>query len=127
MKKAGRRATFQDLEAVPDTMVGEFIDGELYVSPRPAGLHTFAASNLGYDLIGPYQRGKGGPGGWWIVDEPELHLGEDALIPDLAGWRQERMTVYPKDPADQVLAEPFDEVELQLRQLWLPEGHSPRP
>lgn len=94
-KKQTQRATFADLEKLPDSVNGEIIDGELFVSPRPAGPHTFASSNLGYDLIGPFQRGLNGPGGWWIVDEPELHFGEDALIPDLAGWRKERMAIYP--------------------------------
>lgn len=97
-EKSKRRATYQDILELPDHVNGEPIDGELFVSPRPAGPQTFASSNLGYDLIGPYQRGRGGPGGWWIVHEPELHFGEDVLIPDLAGWRQERMAVYPKDP-----------------------------
>ncbi|MHB8875101.1 MAG: Uma2 family endonuclease [Myxococcaceae bacterium] len=99
MKKGQqRRATYQDLVALPEHLNGEIIDGELFVSPRPAGAHTFASSSLGYDLIGPFQRGKEGPGGWWIVDEPELHFADDVLIPDLAGWRTERMAVYPNAP-----------------------------
>lgn len=98
MEKSRSRATYKDIEALPEHLNGELIDGELFVSPRPAGRHTFSASNLGYDLIGPFQRGLGGPGGWWIVDEPELHFGDDVLIPDLAGWRTERMAVYPSDP-----------------------------
>lgn len=98
MKSDLPRATYEDLRALPDHLTGELIDGELFVSPRPAGPHTFAASNLGYELIGPFQRGRGGPGGWWIVDEPELHFVEDVLIPDVAGWRQERMAVFPADP-----------------------------
>jgi Uma2 family endonuclease len=97
MKKDQPRATYQDLVALPDSVNGELIDGELFVTPRPAGRHTFASSNLGYDLIGPFQRGTNGPGGWWIVDEPELHFGDDVLIPDLAGWRQARMAIYPTD------------------------------
>lgn len=97
MKRDNRRATYEDIAHLPEHLNGELIDGEVFVSPRPAGPHTFASSNLGYDLIGPFQRGIGGPGGWWIVDEPELHFGEDVLIPDLAGWRQERMSVFKKD------------------------------
>ena len=54
-----------------------------------------ASSRLGFDLGGPFDRGSGGPGGWWIIDEPELHLGEDILVPDLAGWRRERMVELP--------------------------------
>lgn len=97
MKKDKRRATYEDIANLPEHLNGEIIDGEVFVSPRPAGPHTFAASNLGYDLIGPFQRGVRGPGGWWIVDEPELHFGEDVVIPDLAGWRQERMAVFKAD------------------------------
>ncbi len=90
-------ATYDDLMQVPDTMVAEIIDGELFAFPRPAGPHTHAASVLGMDLGPPFARGRGGPGGWWIVFEPELHLGEHVLVPDLAGWRRERLPVYPEE------------------------------
>jgi Uma2 family endonuclease len=89
-------ATYDDLIKVPDNMVAELIEGELYASPRPAGPHTRAASALGFLLGPPFQFGIGGPGGWWILDEPELHLGRDVLVPDLAGWRRERMPEIPK-------------------------------
>lgn len=80
-------------QAVPDTMVAEILDGELHTMPRPARPHTNTASVLGGELYGPFRRGKGGPGGWVILDEPEIHLGPkpDKLVPDLAGWRRERM------------------------------------
>jgi Uma2 family endonuclease len=80
-------------EAVPDTMVGEILDGELHVMPRPAKPHTNAASAMGALLVPPFRWGQGGPGGWVILDEPELHLGRkpDKIVPDLAGWRRERM------------------------------------
>ena len=84
-------ATYADLEALPENVVGELIEGVLYVSPRPAAPHTMAATQLASELVGPFNRGRGGPGGWIILFEPELHLGKDALVPDLAGWRQERM------------------------------------
>lgn len=90
-----RPATYADLEAVPPHQVAEIIDGTLHVSPRPAPKHAFASSGLGAELIGPFTRGRGGPGGWIILDEPELHLGEDVLVPDLAGWRVERMPELP--------------------------------
>lgn len=93
-----RGATYEDLLAVPDTKIAEIIHGELHVNPRPAGPHAVCSSFLGMDLGQPFQRGRGGPGGWWIVDEPELHLGEHILVPDLAGWRRERLPVYPADP-----------------------------
>lgn len=67
------------------------------ILPRPDIRHTLVASALGGELIGPFQRGRGGTGGWWILDEPELHLGEDILIPDLAGWKRTRMPVPPDE------------------------------
>jgi len=87
--------------AVPDTMVAEILDGELFTMSRPARPHTNTASLLGGELHGPFRRGRGGPGGWVILDEPELHLGPrpDKVVPDLAGWRRERMpsAVGPSD------------------------------
>ena len=88
-------ATYEDLVALPEHLVGEIIDGDLYTSPRPASRHAKVSSVLGMDLGGAFQRGRGGPGGWWIVDEPELHFGTDVLVPDLAGWRRERMPTIP--------------------------------
>ncbi len=92
---ARRRATYDDLLALPDNVIGEIIDGELVTQPRPASPHAVATTGLGGELYGPFQRGKGGPGGWVILDEPELHLRGDVLVPDLAGWRRERMPVIP--------------------------------
>ena len=89
------RATYQDVLDAPPHRVAEIVDGVLYTQPRPASPHALATSSLGSDLSGPFQFGRGGPGGWWIIDEPELHLGEDILVPDLAGWRRERMPGYP--------------------------------
>jgi Uma2 family endonuclease len=98
-------ATYEDLLRVPDNMVAELIDGELFASPRPAGPHTRAASALGALLVPPFQFGRGGPGGWWILDEPELHFRHNVLVPDLAGWRTERM---PDIPQSHVFAIPPD-------------------
>ena len=86
-----RRATYQDVLAAPEHMIAQVIDGELVLMPRPSGPHAVAASLLAGELIPPFSRGKGGPGGWILLFEPELHLGEDILVPDLAGWRRERM------------------------------------
>jgi len=94
---AKKRATYEDLLAAPDTMVAEIIDGELITSPRPAPPHALAGSVLGVDLGGPFFRGRGGPGGWWILFEPELHFGDDVLVPDIAGWRVSRMPALPKE------------------------------
>jgi Uma2 family endonuclease len=92
------RATYDDLLQVPPDRVAEIVDGELHVSPRPASRHALASSRLGSELGPPFDRGRGGPGGWWILDEPELHLGADVLVPDLAGWRRERMPELPDAP-----------------------------
>jgi Uma2 family endonuclease len=88
-------ASYQDLEQVPDNLLGELINGELIINPRPAPKHALAASALGSELGNPFQRGRGGPGGWWIIDEPELRLAGDAYVPDLAGWRKERLLTMP--------------------------------
>src|SRR5690606_2707049 len=90
-----RRATYDDLRDVPAHLVAEIIAGELVTSPRPAARHARASSRLGGCLDGPFDRGDGGPGGWIILDEPELHLHGDILVPDLAGWRRERMPKLP--------------------------------
>ncbi|MBN1210189.1 MAG: Uma2 family endonuclease [Myxococcaceae bacterium] len=92
----GRKpASHADLEALPENVVGEIVAGELYVSPRPASRHALASSRMGAILLGSFDLGARGPGGWVILDEPELHFGEDVLVPDLAGWRRERMPVFP--------------------------------
>lgn len=92
-------ATYADLEALPANVVGEIVQGVLYASPRPASPHAAAASAIGEEIGPPFKRGKGGPGGWVILDEPELHLGGDVLVPDLAGWRRARMPEMPHTPA----------------------------
>lgn len=92
---ARKRATYEDVLAAPPNMVAELIHGRLVTSPRPASAHAHAASVLGMDIGNPFQRGRGGPGGWWILHEPELHFGEHVLVPDLAGWRRERMPSIP--------------------------------
>jgi Uma2 family endonuclease len=94
-----RRATYDDFKAVPSNLVAEIINGELVTSPRPAPRHARAASSLGGELYGPFDRGRGGPGGWIILDEPELHFHGDVLVPDLAGWRRERMPSLPESSA----------------------------
>ena len=180
-----KQASYDDLSSLSDNMVGEIIDGELIVTPRPSRRHAVAASVLGSEILPPYQLGRGGgPGGWIIIDEPEISLGAHILVPDLAGWRKERfpaseetnwisvspdwiceilspktvgldkvrkMPIYAQqgiahlwlvDPAertldvfrlessrwallatfienDKVRAEPFQEVEIELGNLWL--------
>ena len=92
---ARRKATYDDLLAAPDTMIAEIIGGNLHTQPRPASPHARAASRLGSKLGRPFDEGEGGPGGWIILYEPELHLHGDVLVPDLAGWRRTRMPEMP--------------------------------
>lgn len=80
---------------MPEHLVAEIIDGDLVTSPRPSARHAAAASALGEELGPPFKRGRGGPGGWVILDEPELHIIGQVLVPDLAGWRRERMAEIP--------------------------------
>jgi Uma2 family endonuclease len=91
-----RPATYQDVVDAPPTMVAELIEGALHLHPRPAPRHARASSSLGDELMSPFDKARGGPGGWWILDEPELHLGHDVVVPDLAGWRRERMPALPE-------------------------------
>jgi Uma2 family endonuclease len=97
-ESARRRATYEDLLQAPPNTVAELMNGELSVQPRPATPHAAAASALGEELGPPFKRGRGGPGGWILLDEPEIHLGADVLVPDLAGWRRERMPALPNEP-----------------------------
>jgi Uma2 family endonuclease len=97
MKPLKKNATYDDLREVPDHFVAEMFDGDLYASPRPAIPHTRAASLLGAALTGPFDQGRNGPGGWVILDEPELHFGNDVLVPDLAAWRRTRLPALPAD------------------------------
>ena len=80
---------------MPAHRVAEIVDGTLHTHRRPAMPHARASSALGVKVGGPFDYDAGGPGGWWIVFEPELHLGDDIVVPDLAGWRRERMPDYP--------------------------------
>ena len=94
---APKRATYQDVLNAPATMVAQLIHGTLVTSPRPALRHARASSTLGEELGPPFNRGRGGPGGWLILDEPEVHLGEHVLVPDLAGWKRERVPEFPDE------------------------------
>ena len=90
-----KRATYDDVLNAPESKVAEILDGELVLSPRPGPPHATVASEIGMILGPPFHRGIGGPGGWRILDEPELHCGDHVLVPDLAGWRRERMPTLP--------------------------------
>ena len=96
------KATYQDVIDAPENMVAELIDGELHLMSRPERPHTYAGSVLGGLLVPSFMLGRGGPGGWHIIDEPELHLIRDTrvLVPDLAGWKLETMPEFPESHRD---------------------------
>lgn len=116
MRDPMHEATYADLEALPENLVGQLIEGVLIAMPRPSIGHATVTSNLGNDLGSPFGRGRGGPGGWWFLDAPELHFGKNVLVPDLAAWRKERMPTLP--PA----TTPF----LTLAPDWVCEVLSPK-
>ena len=91
-----RSAIYADIEALPPSTVGEILYGALHAHPRPSPRHSRAAGRMNAELDGPFDRGRGGPGGWLFLPEPELHLGPHVVVPDLAGWRRERMPRLPE-------------------------------
>ncbi|MCA9571798.1 MAG: Uma2 family endonuclease, partial [Myxococcales bacterium] len=103
-----RIATYDDVLAAPDGMTAEILLGELHLSPRPSPRHQRAASVLGGDLVTRFDRGRdGGPGGWIVLHEVELHLGHPdprstVVVPDLCAWRRERLPETPDTPAIEV-------------------------
>ena len=110
-----RPSLYEQLIGLPEGLTGEIIRGQLRTQPRPTWAHSLAGSRLGADIEGPYGRGRGGPGGWWIIDEPEVHfvLDTEVLVPDLAGWRRERMPSPPTGHKIPVVPD------------WICEIHSP--
>jgi Uma2 family endonuclease len=110
---APRRATYQDVLDAPAHLVAELIDGVLHTHPRPATPHAQAATVLGEELGPPFKRGRGGPGGWILLYEPEVHLGEQVLVPDLGGWRRETLPILP------------EVAYLEVRPDWVAEVLSP--
>jgi Uma2 family endonuclease len=101
MASAARKlATYDDVLRAPEHVVAEVIDGDLHLQPRPARRHARAFSRLGARLGRRFDEGDDGPGGWVLLNEPELHLGAQPhiLVPDIAGWRRERMPVIEDGP-----------------------------
>ena len=146
-----RRADYGDLRALPENRVGEIVDGELFASPRPAMPHAIAGSILGQELTGPPQKGRGGPGAWWLLYQPELHWGRMDRVRKLPFYVREgvknawllnplqqtlevlrsdggRWLLFSTHEGDAIVrAEPFDAIELDLSLLWPgapPEGAS---
>ncbi len=106
-KNKPKPATYADIEALPDNVVGEILFGVLHTSPRPTPRHSRAAWRLNGQLDGPFDLGISGPGGWIFMPETELHLGDHVIVPDISGWRRERLprlpdTAYINVPPDWV-------------------------
>jgi len=93
---AKKPARYEDLLQVPAHQVANIIRGQLVTYPRPSPRHALASTLLGDELVSPFGKGRGGPGGWLILGAPELHLGPHVLVPDLAGWRRERLPALPE-------------------------------
>lgn len=108
-----QKTAYEKWFALPENVVGEIIMGDLHVSPRPAPKHARASTKLSSQLDGPFDSGKGGPGGWVILFEPEIHLENNIMVPDIAGWKRDRM---PKIP---------DEAFFTLMPDWICEVLSP--
>ncbi|MCA1733676.1 MAG: Uma2 family endonuclease [Acidobacteria bacterium] len=112
-EKAKRGADYADVVAAPEDRIAELVFGDLWLSPRPSVRHANATSLLASDLSEAFHRGRRGPGGWWIWFAPELHLRGDVLVPDIAGWRRERLPELPEG------------VGIELAPDWLCEVLSP--
>lgn len=97
-------ATYDDLVELPENVVGEIVAGELWATPRPRVRHAAAQIQIAEQLNRRFRRGEDGPGGWWLLPEPELRLGSSVLVPDLAGWRTERLSLPDPDAAFVALA-----------------------
>lgn len=97
-RKMDRPATLADIDALPEGVVGEIIDGTLYTHPRPMAGHGFLETRFSSLLDGPFQEGLGGPGGWWIITEPGIRVeGSPEFSPDIAGWRRDRVPEFPPE------------------------------
>lgn len=118
---------YSRLTELPDGLTGEILNGQLHAQPRPAGPHARAEYVLQIEIGGPFDRGKGGPGGWWILVEPEVHFVRDTevCVPDLAGWRRTRMSAIPLDQGFEVVPDWICEIlspatESKDRQIKMP-------
>jgi Uma2 family endonuclease len=91
-------AGWAELVAAPAGLEAEVIGGELWTHPRPRPEHGRAQGALTYGLFGAFDFGRGGPGGWWLIPEVDVAFGpHDIVSPDLAGWRRERGSEFPRE------------------------------
>jgi Putative restriction endonuclease len=94
---AFKRATYQDILDLPEGVVGEIIKGVLHSKPRPRVPHVRVALKLVGKVAGPFDTDDDGPGGWLFLQEVELHLGQEIVVPDMAGWKRERFPGLAND------------------------------
>lgn len=106
-------ACYEDIKDLAPELIGELLAGDLFTRRRPSNREAVFSSSLGMDIGAAFHRGRGGPGGWIVIDKPELHLGEDVVVPDIAGWRRERLPQVP------------DEAHFSLAPDWVCEVISP--
>ena len=98
--EAKKFATYNDILSLPEHLTGEIINGELIVMPRPGPKHARSTTALGSEIFDPFDRARNnGPGGWWILFEPEIHLNSDVIVPDLAGWKRDLVPNLPTSKA----------------------------
>jgi Uma2 family endonuclease len=105
MQPALRPTLYEQLEALPEGLTGEILNGQVHTQPRPSGPHARVASRFARTIGRSYDDGIDGPGGWWIFVKPEVHFRRDVevAVPDLAGWRRERMPHPPRDQRFEVV------------------------
>jgi Uma2 family endonuclease len=127
MQPAESYSLYDQLIALPEGLTGEILNGQLHAQPRPAVPHIRAESVLQIEIGGPFDRGRGGPGGWWILVEPEIHFVRDreVCVPDLAGWRRARLPRLPRDQRFEVVPDWVCEIlspstESKDRQIKMP-------
>jgi Uma2 family endonuclease len=101
---ARRRATYEDLLALPEGVRAELIGGEIVVQPAPLPKHLKPQGALRRSIGGPFDddHGADGPGGWYIFIEAEVRFGAEVVRPDLSGWRRERLKNPNQRPFDVV-------------------------
>lgn len=109
-----RPATWADLERLPEDVRAEILAGEILIKPRPQPSHSHAHGALLGSVMGPFSTDPGGPGGWWILLEPDVRLGPHEIVePDIAGWRKEKVPVF------------FDRQPIEIAPDWSCEILSP--
>jgi Uma2 family endonuclease len=112
---ARRLATYTDLLALPGDDRAEIIAGEIVVQPSPTPAHQSVIGEIYAELRGPFQRQRGGPGGWWLIQDVGVEFGpHDIYRPDISGWKRDRVPAFPS------------ERPVRARPDWLCEGLSPR-